>query len=104
VTPVTGKITNLLQEKKMALFPLSSNFEGDFVLQLLPVDTENTMDEVAAAAAHHSVGRRVRARPGHIMRVRRQGSEEFLPRTMKVADSGLKPTETIEIIWEAPKH
>ena len=36
----------------MALFPLSSNFEGDFVLQLLPVDTENTMDEVAAAAAH----------------------------------------------------
>jgi toluene monooxygenase system protein B len=104
VTPVPGKITNLLQEKKMALFPLSSNFEGDFVLQLLPVDTENTMDEVAAAAAHHSVGRRVRARPGHIMRVRRQGSEEFLPRTMKVADSGLKPTETIEIIWEAPKH
>jgi toluene monooxygenase system protein B len=35
----------------MALFPLCCNFEGDFVLQLVPVDTENTMDEVAAAAA-----------------------------------------------------
>ena len=34
----------------MALFPLTSNFEEDFVLQLLAVDTDNTMDEVAAAA------------------------------------------------------
>jgi toluene monooxygenase system protein B len=89
---------------EMALFPLTSNFEGDFVLQLVAVDSENTMDEVAAAAAHHSVGRRVRARPGYLMRVRRQGSEEFLPRTMRVSESGLKPTETVEIIWEAPKH
>ena len=47
----------------MALFPLTSSFEGDFVLQLVAVDSENTMDEVAAAAAVHSVGRRVRARP-----------------------------------------
>jgi len=84
----------------MALFPLTSNFEGDFVLQLVAVDTDNTMDEVAAAAAVHSVGRRVRARPDCILRVRRQGSSSFLPRSMKVQDSGLKPTETIEIIWE----
>lgn len=84
----------------MALFPLTSNFEGDFVLQLVPVDTEHTMDEVAAAAAVHSVGRRVRARPGCILRVRRQDAKEFFPRTMKVSESGLKPTETVEIIWE----
>lgn len=84
----------------MALYPLTSNFEGDFVLQLLAIDTENTMDEVAAAAAYHSVGRRVRARPDCILRVRRQDGESFLPRNMKVIDSGLKPTETIEIIWE----
>jgi len=87
----------------MALYPLTSNFEGDFVLQLLPVDTENTMDEVAAAAAYHSVGRRVKDRPGHLMRVRRQDAAEFFPRTMKVSESGLKPTETIEIIWEEPE-
>jgi hypothetical protein len=47
----------------MALFPLTSNFEGDFVLQLVAVDTDNTMDEVAAAAAVHSVGRRVGPAP-----------------------------------------
>ena len=88
----------------MALYPLISNFQHDFVLQLLAVDTENTMDEVAAAAAVHSVGRRVRARPGHILRVRRQGGAEFFPRTMKLGEAGLKPTETVEIIWEAPKH
>jgi toluene monooxygenase system protein B len=84
----------------MALFPLSSNFEGDFVLQLIAIDTENTMDEVAAAAAIHSVNRRVRPRPDCILRVRKQGGTNFFPRNMKVADSGLKPTETIEIIWE----
>lgn len=88
----------------MALFPLTSNFEGDFVLQLVAVDSENTMDEVAAAAAVHSVGRRVRARPDCILRIRRQGADSFLPRTMKVSESGLKPTETIEIIWEASPH
>jgi toluene monooxygenase system protein B len=86
----------------MALFPLTSNFEGDFVLQLVPVDTDNTMDEVAAAAAVHSVGRRVRDRPGHILRVRRQGASDFLPRTMKVAEAGFMPTETVEIMWQAP--
>lgn len=87
----------------MALFPLTSNFEGDFVLQLVAVDSENTMDEVAAAAAVHSVGRRVRARPDCILRIRPQGATQFLPRTMKVSESGLKPTETIEIIWESAR-
>lgn len=86
----------------MALFPLTSNFEEDFVLQLLPVDTDHTMDEVAAAAAHHSVGRRVADRPGHVMRVRRQGSTEPFPRTMTVVESGLAPMECIEVVWEAP--
>ncbi|MBV2132776.1 toluene-4-monooxygenase system B family protein [Pseudomonas sp. MAP12] len=85
----------------MALFPLVSNFQEDFVLQLLAVDSENTMNEVAAAAAHHSVGRRVAARPGHIMRVRRQGSENPFPREMKLHDTGLKPMECIEVVWEA---
>lgn len=85
----------------MALFPLTSNFQGDFVLQLLPVDTEHTMDQVAAAAAHHSVGRRVAARPGNVMRIRRQGSTEPLPRTVTVAQSGLLPMECIEVVWES---
>ena len=83
----------------MAAFPIFSNFQHDFVIQLVPVDTENTMDEVAEAAAYHSVGRRVAAQPDKILRVRKQDSEEFFPRNMKVKDSGLKPTETVEIIF-----
>ena len=63
----------------MALFPVISNFQYDFVLQLVAVDTDNSMDEVAAAAAHHSVGRRVAPRPGKVIRVRRQGGGKGLP-------------------------
>jgi toluene monooxygenase system protein B len=62
------------------------------------------MDDVAAVAAHHSVNRRVAARPGHIMRVRQQGSKELLPRTMKISESGVKPMECIEVVWEAPTN
>lgn len=81
----------------MALFPLISNFQHDFVLQLLPVDTENTMDEVAAA--HHSVGRRVAAQPGKVVRARRQGASEFFPRERKLAETDIKPMECIEFIF-----
>lgn len=88
----------------MAMFPLTTNFQGDFVLQLVAVDTENTMDEVAAAAAHHSVNRRVADKPNHIMRVRKQGSDELFPRGMKLSDSGIKPMECVEVIWEAAEH
>jgi toluene monooxygenase system protein B len=94
----------------MALFPLTSNFQEDFVLQLVAVDTENSMDELAAAAAVHSVGRRVKARAG-ILRVRRQGASEPFPRELKVGDAGLRPMECVEIFWEgspssvrAPAH
>ena len=83
----------------MALFPVSSNFEEDFVLQLVPVDTENTMDEVAAACAVHSVNRRVRPRNG-VLRVRRHTTGEVFPRDMQLKDAGLMPSETIDIIYE----
>lgn len=83
----------------MAMFPLTSNFQEDFVLQLIAVDTDNTMDEVAAAAAIHSVGRRVKPRPG-ILRVRRQGASDPFPRNMKMSETGLRPMECIETFWE----
>lgn len=83
----------------MALFPIISNFQYDFVLQLVPVDTENTMDEVAAAAAHHSVGRRVAPQPGKVVRVRRQGDTDFFPRTARLHQTGIAPMETLEFIF-----
>lgn len=83
----------------MALFPVISNFQHDFVLQLVAVDTENTMDEVAAAAAHHSVGRRVSPQPGKVVRVRRQGGERFYPRTARLSETDIKPMESLEFIF-----
>lgn len=83
----------------MALFPVISNFQHDFVLQLVPVDTENTMDEVCAAAAHHSVGRRVARQPGKVVRVRRQGAEVFFPREARLHETDIRPMETLEFIF-----
>ncbi|KXJ46488.1 MAG: toluene-4-monooxygenase system B family protein [Cycloclasticus sp.] len=83
----------------MAVFPISSNFEGDFVLQLIPVDTDDTMDQVAEKCAYHSVGRRVAPQPDKIMRVRVHQATESLPRDMKVSEAGWRPTETIDIIF-----
>ena len=83
----------------MALFPVISNFQYDFVLLLVPVDTDNTMDEVAAAAAHHSVGTRVKPQPDKVVRVRRQGATEFYPRTARLHETDIKPMETLEFIF-----
>ena len=83
----------------MALFPIHSNFERDFVVQLVPVDTEDTMDEVAAKCAHHSVNRRVQPQPDKILRVRHHQNGTIFPRDMKVADAGLRPTETLDILF-----
>ncbi|EFC83421.1 toluene-4-monooxygenase system B family protein [Parafrankia sp. EUN1f] len=46
----------------MAAFPITGRFVGDFVPHLVAVDSEDTLDEVAAKVAVHSIGRRV-ARP-----------------------------------------
>ena len=43
------------------LVPLNGIFATDFVEILVPVMSNQTMDEVAAAVAHHSEGRRLRA-------------------------------------------
>jgi toluene monooxygenase system protein B len=84
----------------MALIPLASNFDGDFVIKLLPVDTDNTMDEVAAAAAVNAIGIHIAEQPGRTIRVRKQGANEPFPRSMTVADSALEPTECIELYYE----
>ncbi len=84
-------------------FPFISNFQGDFVLQLVLADMTSTMDEVAANAAYHSVGRRVVAQPGKDIRVRKAGNEDFFPRTMKVDQSGLKAMDCLEILFVDPE-
>ncbi|VFA91566.1 Toluene-4-monooxygenase system protein B [Nocardia farcinica] len=83
----------------MALFPISSKFDGDFVLKLVAVDSENTIDEVAAAAAEHSVGIHVADQPGKVSRARAEGATEPFPRDMKLSETGLEPTDTVEFYF-----
>ncbi|WP_063057397.1 toluene-4-monooxygenase system B family protein [Nocardia sienata] len=83
----------------MALFPISAKFDGDFVLKLVPVDTDDTIDEVAAAAAAHSVGIHVADQPGKVIRARAEGAAEPFPRDMKLSDTALEPTDTVEFYF-----
>jgi len=83
----------------MAVFPIHSNFEEDFVIQLIPVDTADTMDEVAQKCAHHSLHRRVKPKAGKILRVRKHEDGTLFPRNLKVSEAGLRPTETLDIIF-----
>jgi len=83
----------------MAMFPIMSNFERDFVIQLVAVDTEDTMDQVAEKCAHHSLNRRVRPQQDKVLRVRRHEDGKIFPRDMKVSEAGLRPTETLDILF-----
>jgi toluene monooxygenase system protein B len=85
----------------MALFPLVSNFENDFVIQLLPVDTDDTMDQVAEKAAFHSVARRMWELPeGTVLRVKEQDSPQPFARDVTVAASGIGPMTCIVVYAE----
>ena len=84
----------------MAQFPFISNFQNDFVLQLVAVDSGDDMDKVALAAAHHSLNHRVRPQPGKTLRVRAQGSDKPFDRKTKIEDAGIKPMTCLEIYYE----
>ena len=83
----------------MSLFPLHAALEKDFLVQLIVVDADDSMDVVAEKVAYHCVNRRVKPRQG-AMRVRRHRQTELFPREMTVAESGLKPTEVMDVIFE----
>ncbi|WP_322514185.1 toluene-4-monooxygenase system B family protein [Rhodopseudomonas palustris] len=83
----------------MALFPLVCNFEGDFVLKLLPVDTEQTMAEVGQAAAVNAVGIHVADQPGKTIYARKEGADSPFPLDMKLSDSGLEPMDCVKFYF-----
>lgn len=84
----------------MSTIPLVVNFEGDFVLQLVPVEDSFSMDEVAEAAAVHSLNRRVKPQPGRTLRVRLQDAEAPIERHNTVSEAGFQEMETIEVYYE----
>lgn len=43
----------------MALFPITGYYQGDFIPHLIAADTDDTMDQVAARIARHTLDRRL---------------------------------------------
>lgn len=86
----------------MDTIPLVCSFEDGCVLTLVPVNVDATMDEIAAAMAEHFAGRMLLARPDQTLRVRMQGETEFLPRGLRVRDTGWPPMTTVQVGYEAP--
>jgi toluene monooxygenase system protein B len=80
----------------MALFPAQAVFEGDFVVLLVPVDDEQPMTEVAAAVAHHVVGKRVPAqdRP---LQVSYNG--KVLADDATLSGEGIAPLEVLRVAY-----
>jgi toluene monooxygenase system protein B len=78
----------------MAPLPVQAIFDGDFVVLLVPVDTDDPMPVVAEKVAHHAVGRRV-AKQDRPMRVRHAG--QFLADETTIADANLSPLDILEV-------
>jgi toluene monooxygenase system protein B len=79
------------------LVPLNAIFSTDFVAILVPVTTANTIDEVAAAVAYHSEGRRVRAQP-YPKVVIHKGKK--LPGHLTVAQAGIQPLDHVAVEYD----
>jgi toluene monooxygenase system protein B len=86
----------------MGQVPLASSFEGDFIIKLVVVEEDDTMDQVAAKTASHTAGRTVRVRPRGVLRVRLQGAAGPLRRETTVRGAGLSPMTCIEVYHEEP--
>ena len=87
----------------MSALPVISNFQGDFVLQLVLAESAGTIAELAAAAAVHSVGKRVAAQPGKVIRVRKQGQTSFYAQHVKLEQTDIKPMDCLEFIFSDPE-
>jgi hypothetical protein len=82
----------------MENFALVCNYEGDYGMKLLMVDSDATMADVARIAKENIAGVFVpQPRPGTTLHVRRHGHVEPLASGMTVAQAGFISGETIDI-------
>ena len=79
------------------LVPLNAIFADDFVELLIPVMSNNTMTEVAAAVAHHAEGVRVRPRDARKLVIH---NNRIVPDELTVAEAGIAPLDHIRVDYE----
>ena len=84
----------------MSQIPIVQNLYNEFVLYVAMVDTEHTMDQVAAGAATASIAFERNKLPDKVLRVRKAGEQTPFPREQTVADAGIVPMTSLEIYYE----
>ncbi len=84
----------------MATVPVGILFEGDFVVKLLPIETEDTMDVVTEKARGVTVGIHIEEQAGKVIRVQKDGNDDPFPRDMTVEDAGLQPMDGLNLYFE----
>jgi hypothetical protein len=88
----------------MPRFAVLSRLQFDAHIRVIDVDTEFTMDEVAAACAAPAVGyQTVHPDPSKPLRIRLTKTDDSgtpFPRDMKVGDCGFRHFECIDVFVE----
>lgn len=81
----------------MALLPLTALFRGDILELLIPVDDQDSVEQVTQSIAHHVVGRRVAKRDAPI---RLQHNGTVLDGDLRIGDSGVGPLDHVEAFYD----
>lgn len=89
-----------IEDRAPELVPLNAIFATDFVQILVPVTTANTMNEIAAAIAHHVEGKRVRALPYPKVVIH---NGRTLPGEVTVAEAGIQPLDHVAVEYDIPE-
>jgi toluene monooxygenase system protein B len=79
------------------VIPLNAIFADDYAELLIPVTTTDTIGEVAAKVAHHSEGRRVRARD--LPKAVFHNGKELSPE-LTVAQAGIGPRDHVRVDYK----
>ena len=89
----------------MSAFPILSRFQHDCHVKVVEAEPAQSIDDLAAACAYHSVGIHVKDQPGKILRVRPTSDSddaEPWPREITVAEAGIKYFDSIDIYFTEP--
>jgi hypothetical protein len=82
----------------MLMLPIYGRFIGDFAAHLVAVDDEDTIGEVAAKIAAHSVRRRLPAESAGSYEVLIDG--RLIPPEVRVSHLSLRPLHWIDVRWK----
>lgn len=82
----------------MVMVPIYGRFIGDFAAHLVAVDTEDTIADVAAKIAAHSVCRRLPAESAGGYEVLIDG--RVIPPEVRVTQLSLRPLHWIDVRWK----